>query len=392
MIRTDHAHLPVVAATHSGMTGKNNEDRYAVSAFRLRSKGATRALLAVLSDGIGGHRAGEVAAEIAVETISKDIAESGAGDPIRILRHAIQAASQEIRELARSDPNRQGMGATCVCAWIIGRRLYTATVGDSRLYLLRGGAIRQLSTDHTWVQEALDQGLLQPEQVAGHPNSHVIRRYLGAPIPPEVDVRLRMNDADSDPQAEANQGMLLEPGDRLLLCSDGLTDMVDDAEILAAFQAYAHDAAVNNLVALANQRGGLDNITLVAIAIPAESAFAAGGWRRRIFSWSCLGLLALGLLGALIFAGVWYSNGGLRRPTPTAVTTATAQIPLLAPPLAVPSVTVTPTRTPLGPEIFGTPVPQATDAQSATLTPWPTNTSAPGPTNTLTSGRASPTP
>ncbi len=369
MIRSDHAHLPVVAVTHPGMTGKNNEDRYAVSAYRLRGKDATRALLAVLSDGIGGHRAGEVAAEIAVETITKDVAESSAGDPVRILQHAIQAASQEIFELARSDSNRKGMGATCVCAWIIGRRLYAASVGDSRLYLLRGNAIRQLSTDHTWVQEALDQGLLQPEHVPGHPNSHVIRRYLGAPTPPEVDVRLRMTDLENDAQAEANQGILLEPGDRLLLCSDGLTDMVEDAEILAAFQTYPHDAAVNNLIALANERGGLDNITLVAIAIPLEGVSAAAGWRRRVYSWGCLLLVALALLIALILAGVWYSDN-LRRPTPTTAVTATAQMPPLA---ASPQ---PPTRTPPKPDIFGTPVPEATRILP-TLTPWPTNTLSP---------------
>jgi PPM family protein phosphatase len=89
-----------------------------------------------------------------------------------------------------SDAARQGMGATCVAALIIGRRLYAVTVGDSRLYLMREGTIRQLSTDHTWIQEALEAGILQPEDANGHPNAHVIRRYLGSPKPPEVDHRI----------------------------------------------------------------------------------------------------------------------------------------------------------------------------------------------------------
>src|SRR5450756_2343537 len=190
MIRSEHAHLQVAALSHPGMTGKNNEDRYAVSAYRLGPDNAAPSLLAVLCDGIGGHRAGEVAAEIAVNTISQVVAESDASQPIQILQNAVQAASQRIYKQAQSNGERRGMGSTCACAWVIGSRLYTVSVGDSRIYLQRGDAIYQLTTDHTLVQELLERGQITPEQMRGHPNAHVIRRHLGSAVPPEGDFRL----------------------------------------------------------------------------------------------------------------------------------------------------------------------------------------------------------
>ena len=132
MIGSKHAHLHVAAASHAGMSGKQNEDRYAVSAHRLSSDNPTPSVLAVVADGIGGHRAGEVAAEIAVNQISENLAASDGRLPLASLRESIQAASQGILTHAKSGAHLFGMGATCAVAWIIGRRLYTATVGDSR--------------------------------------------------------------------------------------------------------------------------------------------------------------------------------------------------------------------------------------------------------------------
>lgn len=372
MIRSEQTHLPVVASTHPGMTGKNNEDRYAVNAFRLRSARGTPALLAILSDGIGGHRAGEVAAEIAVSSIAQAVAASQGGDPTAVLLEAIQAASQAIYQHAQADPSRHGMGATCACAWIIGRRLYTATVGDSRIYLLRAGAVRQLSTDHTWVQEALDRGVLQPEQVHGHPNAHVIRRYLGSPTPPKPDFRLRVEGGESDTQAESNQGLQLRSGDKLLLCSDGLTDMVEDGEILAAFQTYPLDTAVQSLQDLANERGGLDNITMIAIEIPSVAGRATAPLRQRAWSWGCLGaVLAALLLSVAVIAGLWYFRGVWREPTTVPTAAATTQYTATAQPA--------PSQTIPAPEIIRTVLPSATPTRpflfdsGPTLTPWPTN-------------------
>jgi PPM family protein phosphatase len=388
MIRSNQTHLPVIARTHPGMTGKNNEDRYAVTAYRLRSNHATPALLAVLSDGIGGHRAGEVAAEIVVSSITEFVAESTKGDPTEILVQAVQKASDDVYNRAQAELTQRGMGATCVVAWIIGSRIYAAMVGDSRLYLMRDQAIQQLSTDHTWIQEALERGFLQPDQVRGHPNAHVIRRYLGSPTPPKVDIRLHLTGKENESQAEANQGFLLQPGDRLLLCSDGLTDLVDAEEILEIFRSSPPAKATQALIDLANQRGGHDNITLVEIEVPSTPAHAGVPWTRRIWSLGCLGAVVAALvISGLILGGLWYFQNGAN-PTPT---TAATPAPLLST-LTTPQPRQTPLPTEPGPEIFGTLLPSATPTPSfllpspgsPSLTPWPTNTPRPTSTPTAT--------
>jgi protein phosphatase len=248
MRRLERTPIPVVAASHSGMKRKENEDRFGVAAFSLGPRGPQPVLLAVLCDGIGGHRAGEVAAELAVNIVSQVVADSDALNPPRILTQAIETASDAIRDQAIAINEQSGMGATCACAWLVGERLYSATVADSRVYLLRGERIQRVSTDHTWIQEALERGMLRPEQISGHPNAHIIRRYLGSPVAPEVDLRLRVSGEESDEQALANQGTLLLPSDRILLTSDGLTDLVSDIEILEAFQQQPAETSCKRLL------------------------------------------------------------------------------------------------------------------------------------------------
>ncbi len=268
MIRVAETPLSVTALTHPGMSGKQNEDRFAVSAYRLGRRDSTPSLFAVVSDGIGGHRAGEVAAEIAVEVLSQVIANSNGRAPLATLKQAIQAASQAISNQARDDTQRLGMGTTCACVWIIANRLYIAAVGDSRIYLLRGKALQQLTTDHTWIQEAVERGLLDPQDARRHPNMHVIRRYLGSTLPPSPDLRLRLHPDDTDDQAEANQGAPIETGDIVLLCTDGLTDLVSDEEIQSTLSTHEPAEAAQALIDLACERGGHDNITVVLIAVP----------------------------------------------------------------------------------------------------------------------------
>lgn len=141
MIRTTRAHFNVDAQTHPGMTGKNNEDRYAVASFVLDKKDRTPVLFAVLADGIGGHRAGEVAAELAVNHIMQAVAHSDGRHIRDTIEEAVIEASDAIAAHSQSNTNLKGMGATCAVAWIVGDRLHTAYVGDSRIYLLRGGRI-----------------------------------------------------------------------------------------------------------------------------------------------------------------------------------------------------------------------------------------------------------
>jgi PPM family protein phosphatase len=284
MIRNQRAHLHVAALSHAGLSGKNNEDRFAVLSHHLSPDDPTPSLFAVLSDGIGGHRAGEVAAELAVDHISHVVAESNGRDPLGVMEEAIHSASEAIAHHSASDNDRNGMGATCACVWVIGDKLYISFVGDSRIYFLRDGQIHQLTTDHTWVQEALEKKLIQPEEARDHPNVHVIRRYLGSLKLPEVDFRLKMSDSDNSLQAQKNQGMTLQTGDTVLLCSDGLTDMVWADEIQKTLiESENPKTAVQKLVAQANERGGHDNITVIVMTMPEPPP--PKGKRKGLWGW-----------------------------------------------------------------------------------------------------------
>lgn len=276
MIKMAKSHVPVAADTHAGMSGKNNEDNFLVSAYKISEENSARVLCAVLCDGVGGHHAGEIASEIGVNTITQVIAESNGNQFPDVLKTAIKQASDEIVFSAKisleddEDSIRAGMGSTAAVVVLVGNRLYTATVGDSRIYLIRRGTIKQLSKDHTWIQDALEIGLITEEQVPGHPNNHVIRRYLGSKTPPDVDTRMYLHPDDTDESANANQGKRLQIGDIILACSDGLSDLVEEKEILEIIESHTEDLkdAVAQLIDLSNERGGHDNITIVTFSIP----------------------------------------------------------------------------------------------------------------------------
>jgi serine/threonine protein phosphatase PrpC len=385
MIPAERSHFHVAAQSNPGMSGKNNEDRYSISAFRLEGDNPLPVVLAIVSDGIGGHRAGEVAAEIAVETISRIVAASDASHPLETLREAIGQASQAILELAESDDEKRGMGATCACAWIIDNRLYAAYVGDSRMYLIRGKRITQLSIDHTWIQEALDAGVLKPDKIKGHPNAHVIRRFLGSSDPVLPDTRLYLEKNQSDEQAEANQGLIINPGDQLILCSDGLTDLVSEDEIQTAFATKDQETAISELIELANQRGGHDNITIVALRMPIkvqEKAAAAPAPVKRRLNPTLTCLTAGAILGVLLVligaAYIYFRQPPSSTPTPVSSSTSLSSpsaIILTEAPLPTEtslSFDATPTFT-LAPP---TSTPSTTPVE-ATLTPWHTNTTQP---------------
>jgi protein phosphatase len=381
MIRVEKSHLPAFAVTHPGMKGKVNEDRFAVTAFIQSEQNPAPSVLAVLSDGIGGHNAGEVASELAVNAICADIQASDGSQPAITLEQALTRASEQVYAASRANLDYGGMGATCAAAWVVGSRLYAASAGDSRIYLLRGGRILQLSTDHTWVQEALEMGVVTREEAVSHPNAHIIRRYLGSAEPPRVDLRLRLGENESDAEAEANQGMPLEPGDLLLLCSDGLSDLVKDDEIRGAFLKYGQQKACQKLLNLANTRGGHDNITLVSVMVP-DGQTSSRSWPLAAM-W-LVGLMALAVIAGSVFAAwLWFDrNAGGQPGTPgqplvsapgTGLPSASAQaVSTAVPALAAPEAGSTPARPTLPPfqPAGGGP----------TLTPWPTHTLQPQPT------------
>jgi protein phosphatase len=156
--------------------------------------------------------------------------------------------------------------------------LYIAYVGDSRIYLLRGRRIQQISRDHTWVQDAMEKGILDKNGIKNHPNLHVIRRYLGSNEPAEPDLRLFLQPGESDKHAKENQGLALSPGDVILLCTDGLTDLVSDSEILNMLPGRKLKEVAQALIDLACQRGGHDNITVVLLGVPWDPSKSDPGW------------------------------------------------------------------------------------------------------------------
>jgi protein phosphatase len=394
LIAAKRAHLVVSATSHPGQSGKNNEDRYSVSAFELENEQRTPSVLAVIADGIGGHRAGEVAAELAVNTISQVVAEGDPSQPMETLHNAVIQASRAIYKMAQRDPVLHGMGSTCACVWIVGERLFTASAGDSRIYFIRGEHILQLTTDHTWVQEAIDQGVLRPEQARAHPNAHVIRRYLGSRQEVVPDLRVRTY-VDEDYFSESNQGAYLVPGDILLLSSDGLTDLVSDAEILTTVRNHDLKASLDGLIRLANQRGGHDNITLVALGVP-TSGDRVPAVSRRSTRWllpvPCLAVGLLLLAGAFLLGSIYWVLGRREVSGDEVVPAQPGMRVTLFPPGAGPglgeTISVSPTSqfsdTP-APGVE-TPVPgkqsqpvRSASPSAATLTPWPTNTPGSAP-------------
>ena len=359
MISAERAHLFVAAKSHKGMKkGKNNEDRYAISSYLFSETDPTPIVFAIVADGVGGHLAGEVAAEMVVDYVSQAIAESDAEDPIEIIKQAVLGANEAVRNLSEDDEKKFGMGSTFVCAWVIGDRLYAGSVGDSRLYLMRGAVIQQLTTDHTWIQEALEKGVITPEQARTHPNAHVIRQYVGGKNLPEVDFRLRLHtDKEEESKAERkNQGLRLVAGDTLLLCSDGLTDLVWNDEILEIVRSAKDlEAAAKKLIDTANERGGHDNITVVLLAAP------NGGEKPKTkipLGWMIGGVVALLVTISMVIGFIWYMVQPPITPTPTIAATPT---------ISAAEISGTPT---FAPPSTPTPLPTA----GPTYTPWPTNT------------------
>jgi len=380
MISVDTAHYPVIAASDPGVSGKNNEDTYAVSAYHVSSSDPTPAMLAIVADGVGGHQAGEVASSIAVEMITQLVADSDAEHPLATLEGAFHRANQAIYSQATINPANAGMSTTAACVWIIGDQLYLASMGDSRIYLKRGDRIHQLTIDHTWVQEAIESGVLKRNQVRSHPNAHLIRRYLGSKQPAIPDFRINLPSKSGISHGAENQGMILDAGDYILLCSDGLTDLVSDDEINSNLGRYPLDEAIDSLVKLANSRGGHDNITIIGIKVPDDKVNIPPPRRRNrlIMLLIIFSMLVLAILAAWIFQ-TYFNESNSERPIiipaetsgisePTLVGTVVTPI-LPSPTVEITEVESISTMTP--------PAPTGASPVPATYTPWPTST--PGP-------------
>jgi protein phosphatase len=240
------------AATDVGRRRSDNEDRYAVWTSDDDRAGSPEALL-VVCDGMGGSNAGEVASRLAVDTVLRVYEEKHGEDPLEALTAAVQAANQEVWQHSRTRADLQGMGTTCTAVAVRGTEALLVHVGDSRAYLIRDGRARQLTSDHSLVAQLVASGQLTKESARTDPRRNVVTRSVGATPSVEVEA-IRLEDP-------------LRPGDTLLLCSDGLHGQVSEDEIGRLASHESLDRVCRDLIALANQRGGPDNIT-VAVARP----------------------------------------------------------------------------------------------------------------------------
>ncbi|WP_337172316.1 Stp1/IreP family PP2C-type Ser/Thr phosphatase [Gemmatimonas aurantiaca] len=240
--------LSVAAGTDVGRIRAGNEDSLYADADRERG-------LFIVADGMGGHAAGEVASEMAVQIVARDLTDVrdlSQTDAGTRMAEALKAANRAIYERTIQEAEKQGMGTTASCLLVGQGRYIIGHIGDSRVYLLRDGVFRQITKDHSYVQEQVDAGFLTPEQARYHPYSNVITRCVGANAAVEADVLTGE----------------IRNGDLFLVASDGLTGMVEDPQLRRILESkQTPGRIVDSMITEANRRGGLDNITAIVVQV-----------------------------------------------------------------------------------------------------------------------------
>ncbi|MBE7021722.1 MAG: Stp1/IreP family PP2C-type Ser/Thr phosphatase [Ruminococcaceae bacterium] len=237
--------------TDLGQSRPVNEDGYYISDYSAELD----AIYAIVADGMGGHQAGEVASALALRQVSEAInqgfcAEMSSQELKELLGTAVREANESIFKKSLSEHSCGGMGTTITLCFIAGEKAMVAHVGDSRAYILRGGTLHQITTDHSLVQELIKSGQITPEEAEHHPQKNVITRALGT---------------DSGVDIDLYEFQVL-PGDCILLCTDGLTNLVSEAEMTELLSgADDMNAISKQLIVSANQKGGYDNITAVVL-------------------------------------------------------------------------------------------------------------------------------
>lgn len=238
--------MKVFSATDIGLKRTMNQD------FIFTSEGPVGNLpnLFVVADGMGGHNAGDFASRYGVSVLVESVRKDQNFNPVKILRNAIEAANREIFSQSQIDPAMAGMGTTTVVCTIVGGYAYVANVGDSRLYVA-GSELTQISQDHSLIAEMVRLGELTPEQGKNHPDKNIITRAVGT----SEEVRIDFFD------------IKLEAGSQVLMCSDGLTNMVEDSRIFEILKDEETENKVQKLIDEANANGGKDNIAVVLVEV-----------------------------------------------------------------------------------------------------------------------------
>lgn len=243
--------MQVFGKSDIGLKRKSNQDCF------YYAKVNENTLWAIVCDGMGGVNGGDVASNLAVKSIKEslsngiweELGEIQNSDIKKMLKNALKKANLEIFTNAQDNKDLAGMGTTAVLVAVVNDKIHVAHVGDSRAYLVRQGKINQLTIDHSMVQEMIDEGEITHEEAKMHPNKNIITRALG--ISKDVDVDYSMKTK--------------KPGDAVIICTDGLTNYLDQKEILDYFKIEKGEAFVDGLISAANERGGADNITVVVL-------------------------------------------------------------------------------------------------------------------------------
>ncbi len=243
--------ITVAAKTDLGRVRENNEDKFEYYLPEDEPTLAGRGLVFLVCDGMGGHAAGQIASELACRTFIDVYLHHPSADPTTAMVSGIQAANRYVMDMGRAFPTRKGMGTTLSGVILLQDQAYVVQVGDSRVYRMRQGELLMLSHDHTWVDEAIREGVLRPEDAETHPYKHVLTRAIGV----EGDVK---------PDIEAFD---LKAGDQFMLCSDGLINHVHDNVIGEILRTKAPSDAAWALVGHALQGGGSDNTTVMVVRV-----------------------------------------------------------------------------------------------------------------------------
>jgi serine/threonine protein phosphatase PrpC len=394
--------LPIIFSYGSdvGRVREHNEDAVAAGDSTDPQKKHLGRLF-IVADGMGGYLAGEVASELAVETVLQEYYADSSAEPVACLQNALQAANHAVYSSAHSDRSRAGMGTTIVATALVGHKAYIASVGDSRAYVVHDDELVQITQDHSLVGEQIRAGLITKEQARTHPQRNVITRALGSQ--PVVT-------------ADIFEGELSD-GDILIMCTDGLTGHVPDERLYGIVTQFPPDQAVERLIELAKQGGGTDNISVIIVRLgqpaPLPAAMVAAASTQTAAQaaktstvpapplpkrgispvWIAVGavlaFMAVATAGVLAIGlgGIWLvRNEHTSTPTvaPTAVLPDTPVAPTVeslpvatAPVTSIPTATMTPTLTPM--PLPPTAVPTRLPVLTATATAAPSSPPTPTP-------------
>jgi protein phosphatase len=305
--------------------------------------------VAMVADGIGGHRAGEVAAELTIKTVFEELETAEIDGPQRLpieMQYALQKANAVVYQTAVADRSKQGMGTTGTLVVIHEQKVYLAQVGDSRAYLIRNGEAIQISQDHTWGREMVNRGIISAEEAARHPKREELVHSIGYEPQVKVDLGLYINGDEPEEAAQRNQGLPLQANDRLVLCSDGLIKerrgngepFVTDKEIVQVVMQHPPQKAAEALVSRAVGRQADDNVSAVVLEMAGSQRAAAPSSFGKV-------LVGVVILAALAAAAYLFLPGLLPGNNSEAIATVAVPTTAVAAEVAAPETPTVPIPT-----------------------------------------------